>query len=395
MIEQGWNRGTEIIMKGAELTGTISTPEVMPIYLTTAFHGGRDLDELNEYYAAKGYTYNRIRNPNRTALAQLVSYLEGGEASMICSSGMGAITTTLLSLADAGDHILANSNLYGETLEILQIIKQYGIESTCVDFTDIEAVSKALRPNTKIVYTEVISNPTMAVVDVAAIAALAHEHGAKLVVDNTFTTSTVIRPLDFGADVTINSLTKFMNGHSDIVGGSATASQHIIDKACKLQALLGCTLDPFSSYLCERSLKTLDLRMQRQLENATTLAKALSENAHVLKVNHPSLPTHPQHEIAKRLFRNGYGAMLSFEMPEDREKINAFMRRLQIANYAMTLGGYATTLSYPILSSHASVPRDIRLKMGITDGLMRVSVGLEDAHDLVADFTQALTVFDE
>lgn len=394
-MERNMNRGTEIIMQGAEVKGTLSTPEVLPIYLTTAFRGGADLDELNEYYAVKGYTYNRIRNPNRNALAELVSYLEGGEASMICSSGMGAITTTLLSLADAGDHILANSNLYGETLEILDVIKRYGIESTCVDFTDVDAVRKAVQANTKIIYTEVISNPTMAVVDVEAVARIAHDCGAKLVVDNTFTTSTVIRPIDFGADVTINSLTKFMNGHSDIVGGSATASKDIVDKACKLQALLGCTLDPFSSYLCERSLRTLDLRMERQLKNAEALAKALDEHPCVLKVNHSSLPTHPQHDIAKRLFAKGYGAMLSFEMPEDREKINAFMRRLHIAKYAMTLGGYATTLSYPILSSHASVPRDIRLKMGITDGLMRVSVGLEDAQDLIADFTQALSVFDE
>lgn len=393
-MERNMNRGTEIIMQGAEVKGTLSTPEVLPIYLTTAFHGGADLDELDEYYAVKGYTYNRIRNPNRNALAELVSYLEGGEASMICSSGMGAITTTLLSLADAGDHILANSNLYGETLEILDVIKRYGIESTCVDFNDLDAVRNAVQPNTKIVYTEVISNPTMAVVDVEAVARIAHDSGAKLVVDNTFTTSTVIKPIDFGADVTINSLTKFMNGHSDIVGGSATASKAIIDKACKLQALLGCTLDPFSSYLCERSLRTLDLRMERQLKNAEALAKALAEHPHVLKVNHPSLPTHPQHDMAKRLFAKGYGAMLSFEMPEDREKINAFMRRLRIAKYAMTLGGYATTLSYPILSSHASVPRDIRLKMGITDGLMRVSVGLEDTQDLIADFTQALSVFD-
>lgn len=394
-MERNMNRGTEIIMQGAEVKGTLSTPEVLPIYLTTAFHGGADLDELNDYYAVKGYTYNRIRNPNRNALAELVTYLEGGEASMICGSGMGAITTTLLSLADAGDHILANSNLYGETLEILDVIKRYGIESTCVDFTDVDAVRKAVQANTKIIYTEVISNPTMAVVDVEAVACIAHNCGAKLVVDNTFTTSTVIKPIDFGADVTINSLTKFMNGHSDIVGGSATASKEVIDKACKLQALLGCTLDPFSSYLCERSLRTLDLRMERQLKNAEALAKALDEHPHVLKVNHPSLPAHPQHDIAKRLFAKGYGAMLSFEMPEDREKINAFMRRLHIAKYAMTLGGYATTLSYPILSSHASVPRDIRLKMGITDGLMRVSVGLEDAQDLIADFTQALSVFEE
>lgn len=395
MTQEYFHRGTQVITQGAEITGRLSTPEVLPIFLTTAFHGGADLDELNNYYAEKGYTYNRIRNPNRTALAELVSYLESGESSLICSSGMGAITTTLLELAKKNTHILANSNLYGETLEIFHILEQYGISHSCVDFTDIQALESAIRSNTTIIYTEVISNPIMNVVDIEQIATIAHAHHCKLVVDNTFTTSTVIQPLRLGADIVINSLTKFMNGHSDIVGGSITSSKTFIDRASKLQALLGCTLDPFSSYLCERSLRTLDLRMKQQLTNATALAKALSQNPHILRVNHPSLPTHPQHEIATRILHNGYGAMLSFEMPENREKINAFMRKLKIANYAMTLGGYATTLSYPILSSHANVPRDIRLKMGITDGLMRVSVGLEDSRDLIQDFTQALTVFDE
>lgn len=393
-MKKEFKRETECILKGSTIEGVLSTPEVLPIYLTTAFHGGNDLDELDTYYAQKGYTYNRIRNPNRTALAELISYLEYGEKSMICSSGMGAITTALLSVTNSGDHILANSNLYGETLEILKIIKNYGIDSTCVDFTDLNAVKNAIKPNTKVIYTEVISNPTMTVVDIKKLADIAHEINAKLIVDNTFTTSVVIQPIKLGADITINSLTKFMNGHSDIVGGSMTSTAETVDKASKLQALLGCTLDPMSSYLCERSLRTLEIRMQRQLDNAEKLAKALSEDSHVIHVNHPSLPQHPQHNLAVQMFKKGFGAMLSFEMPEDREKINSFMRRLKIVKYAMTLGGYATTLSYPILSSHGNVPREIRLKMGITDGLMRVSVGLENIDDLIEDFKQALEVFD-
>lgn len=391
MLEK--QRGTQIVKQGTEIKGKLNKPEIAPIYLTTAFHG-EDLDDLEEYYSEKGYTYNRIRNPNRDALAELVTYLENGEDSIICSSGMAAISTMLLSLLENGDHVIANKNLYGESLDFLKVLSKYGIKSTNVDFDNKEEIESAIRHNTKMLYTETISNPLMTVVDIEAISKIAHSNNAKLIVDNTFATSLIYRPLDHGADVSINSLTKFANGHSDVVGGSATSSRVIIEKSRSLQALLGCTMDPFASFLCQRGIRTMDLRVKRQIENADKLAKILDSSPHVLKVNYPGLESHPQHELAKKIFSNGYGAMLSFEMPDDRIKINRFMKELNIVEYAMTLGGYCTTLSYPAMSSHFQFSKEERLEMGITDGLMRVSVGIEDIEDLIYDFTKALKVFE-
>ncbi|SHI32660.1 cystathionine beta-lyase [Dethiosulfatibacter aminovorans DSM 17477] len=387
------NRGTQIIKKGSVVKGKMNEPEIAPIYLTTAFHG-KDLDDLEKYYSEKGYTYNRIRNPNRDALAELVTYLENGEDSMICSSGMAAISTIFLSMLAVGDHVVANNNLYGETLDLLKSLKRYGIETTVVDFNNLEELESAVRNETKVIYTETISNPLMTIVDIEAVSNIAHRNNARLIVDNTFATSLMFRPLDFGADVSINSLTKFANGHSDVVGGAATSSKELIGKAKSLQALLGCTMDSFSSFLCQRGIRTMDLRVKRQMDNANALAGVLDRNPNVLGVNYPNLEGHPQHELAKRIFENGYGAMLSFELPEDRDKVNRFMQELDIVKYAMTLGGYSTTLSYPVLSSHFQFTKEERLKMGISDGLMRVSVGIEDIEDLINDFTKALRVFE-
>ena len=323
-----------------------------------------------------------------------MTYLEGGEATLACASGMAAISTTLLSLLDQGDHVVSDFRLYGETIELFgREFPRYGIGVTFVDFTDAEAVARAIGPRTKVLYTEVITNPMITVVDIEALARIAGQTGTLLVVDNTFTTSASVRPLDLGAHVVINSLTKFGNGHSDTVAGSVTASEAIIARAYELQLLLGSAVDPFSAWLCLRGLRTMDLRVQRQMENAERLARALAGHPGVLKVNHPSLESHPQHEVARRILKGGYGAMLSFEMPDDRPGINTFMRRLQIAHYAMTLGGCRTTLSHPVTSSHRHLPDAERRQMGITPGLMRVSVGVEDIDDLIEDFTNALQVF--
>jgi cystathionine beta-lyase/cystathionine gamma-synthase len=346
-------------------------------------------------YEVKGYGYNRSKNPNRNALAELMTYLENGEDSIIFSSGMGAISTAMLALLKTGDHFIADRTLYGETIELFHnTLPQYGIEVSFADFTDIDAIKQAVKPNTRLLYTETVSNPMITVVDIAAVAAIAHGIDAVLVVDNTFTTSRVIKPLEMGADISINSLTKFANGHSDAVAGSLTASKEIAKKIYELQVLLGCTLDGFTAWLVQRGLRTMDLRVQKQLDNAEKLAKALDAHPNVLKVHHPSLEHHPQHGLAKRIFANGCCGMLSFEMRDDREKINAFMRALNTAHYAMTLGGYRTTLSHPVSSSHKSIPEVERQKMGITFGLMRVSVGIEDPDDLIADFRNALVVFD-
>jgi cystathionine beta-lyase/cystathionine gamma-synthase len=393
MKKDEYSRETEILHQGAYLKGKRDFPETAPIYLTTAFNVD-DLDDLEATYAVKGYTYIRTRNPNRNALAELMTYLEGGENSIICSCGMAAISTLLLSMLTSGDHLLSDGTLYGETIDLFsKVFPRYGIEVTYADFTDKASIERALRPNTKVLYTETISNPMITVVDIGAVAEIAHRNKAKLVVDNTFTTSVAMKPLELGADASINSLTKFANGHSDAIAGSVTASDEIVKKAYELQVLLGSTVDPFTAWLCQRGIRTMDLRVQKQMDNAAKLAQALEANPHVLKVNHPSLASHPQHELAKRILKNGFGGMLSFVMPDDRTRINEFMRKLNIAHYAMTLGGYRTTLSHPVLSSHHGVPEAERQKMGITFGLMRVSVGIENPDDLIADFNQALEVF--
>jgi cystathionine beta-lyase/cystathionine gamma-synthase len=387
------SRETEILYQGAKIKGRADNPETQPIHLTTAFNV-EDLDDLYALYADKGYAYNRSKNPNRNALAELMTYLEDGEDSIIFSSGMGAIATAMLALLETGDHFLSDRTLYGETIELFSTaLPQYGIEVSFVDFTDLDTIKKATKANTKLLYTETVSNPMISVVDIEAVAAIAQSIDAKLMVDNTFTTSLVIKPLEKGADISINSLTKYANGHSDAVAGSLTASKEIVKKVHNLQVLLGSTLDGFTAWLVQRGIRTMDLRVKKQMDNAAKLAKALDTHPNVLKVNHPSLESHPQHELAKRIFKNGFCAMLSFVMPEDRNKINAFMRELNTAHYAMTLGGYRTTLSHPVSSSHRIVPEEVRQKMGITYGLMRVSVGIEDPNDLIADFSNALAVF--
>ena len=394
--DQTFQYETEITKKGAYVKFRHDNPEAMPIYLTTAFNV-EDVDDLFDRYSVGGFTYNRVKNPNRSALAELMTYLEGGEDTVACSSGMGAITTLLLTNLQTGDHVVFNSSLYGEIFDLHSLLlDKMQIQVSYVDFTDLEAVRDAMRPNTKMVYTESATNPMLSVPDLAALAEIAHSHNAIMVVDNTFMSAYAIRPIEFGADLVINSLTKFANGHSDAVCGSLTGRADLIKKAQTLNVLLGAHADSFSAWLTTRGLRTFALRLDRQMENAAAVAKALEENPNVLKVNHPSLESHPQHELAAKQFKGRYGGMLSFE-PKNAsiEKINQFMRKLNIIHYAMTLGGYRTTLTHPVSSSHRLVPKEKRLAMGLTDGLIRMSFGIENKEDLIADLTQALTVFED
>jgi cystathionine beta-lyase/cystathionine gamma-synthase len=386
---------TELLRQGAYIREKATNPETAPIYLTTAFNV-EDLDDLQARYDDRGFCYNRNRNPNRSALVELMTYLEGGEASIICSSGMAAISTAVMSIVKAGDHILSDQTLYGETIDIFsKVLTNYNVAVTYVDFTDLEAVKAAICPNTKVLYTETISNPMISVVDIATVAKIAHESSALLLVDNTFMTSVGFKPLEHGADLVVNSLTKFANGHSDAVCGAVTGKAELIQKAYELQVLVGSTADGFTTWLVQRGMRTMSLRLEKQMANAEKLASALEASPYVLKVNYPSLPSHAQHNLAKEMFKNGYGGMLSIVLPEDKEKMNQFMRKLNLAHYAMTLGGYRTTLSHPVMSSHYDIPEDERTKMGITFGLLRVSVGIENADDLVNDFIQALEAYAE
>lgn len=387
---------TSLLRVGSYLDAPATNPETLPLYLTTAFNV-EDLDELYERYDEHGFCYNRNRNPNRNALEKLMTYTEGGEASAIFSSGMAAISTTIISLVKAGDHILSEQTLYGETIEIFtHILAKYGVEVDFVDFTDLEKVKSSIKKNTVLLYTETISNPMITVPDLEKIAQIAHTNHAYFVVDNTFMTSVGAKPLSFGADVVVNSLTKFANGHSDAVCGAATGKQECMDLIHANQVLLGGTADAFNSWLVQRGMRTMQLRVEKQMSNAAKLAAALEKSPYVKKVYHPSLKTHPQHDIAMRQFKSEdkCGGMISIVLEDDKTRMNAFMRKLNLAHYAMTLGGYRTTLSHPVSSSHYDVPEEERKKMGITWGMLRISVGIENAQELIEDFTEALKVYE-
>ena len=284
-------------------------PEVIPCFLTTAFNMD-NLDDVNRVYAEHGYTYIRTRNPNRDALAEVVSFLEGGAKSDIFSSGMGAITSTLTTLLRPGDQIICNRYIYGETFNVIDevIRERMGIEVASVSFEDLDEVRQAVTEKTRMIYTEVVSNPTMRIADIRTLADIAHSAGALLVVDNTFTTPFAIKPLDLGADVVINSLTKFLNGHSDAVGGSITTRDaELVDKIHHISMLLGTPGDPFSSWLILRGLHTAALRLPRQIETAAKLARALEKEPCISGVNHTSLESHPQRELSQSLVPGGLG----------------------------------------------------------------------------------------
>ncbi len=383
---------TEVTRRGAYVTRPHDHPEAIPIYLTTAFNV-EDTDELLARYDKKGFCYNRSDNPNRVALGETMTYLEKGEFSIICSSGMAAISTALITNLKAGDHIVSDHTLYGESLEVFSdILEKFGVTYTCVDITNLDEVRAAMQPNTRVVYTESASNPTCRVADIAGLAEIAHANNALLIVDNTFLTPYGCNPLVLGADIVVHSLTKFGNGHFDAVCGSITGTTDMIMKCRHMYQLLGCTADAFSCYMTQRGLRTLALRMEKAMANAEKLAAALEKNPHVAKVNHPSLVSHAQHEVAKKQFNGHYGAMMSILVKEDNmTKLNTFMRNLNLVHYAMTLGGLRTTYQHPASSSHHGIPKEERLKMGVPDTMIRISVGIENPDDIIADFTNALS----
>lgn len=390
-----FKKETVALHTGTRIEGMSIKPAAVPLFATSAFSMDT-LSEVMEVYARKGYTYIRTNNPNRDMLSQTISALEESEATVVTSSCMAAISATFLTILKPGDHLLCSRDVYGETLEVVRdVLPKFQIETELLDFADLDAVRAHMRSNTRIVYCEVASNPCIYLADIPAIAQIAHAHGAKLVVDNTFTSPVLFCPLKNGADVSINSLTKFLNGHSDAVGGTVSTNQTLAAEIGKMVRLLGSPCDPFESWMVRRGLYTAKLRITQQAASAAKLASALEADPRVQKVFHPSLSSHPQHETAKKLFANNESitGMLSFIVDEDIHKIDDFMSRLHLAHYAITLGGIHTTLSYPCRSSHAQVPDAERRTMGITPGMIRVSVGIEDADDLIADFTQALDAF--
>lgn len=384
---------SKLLYLGTKEKKPLGIPEELPIYPSTAYV----IEDLDDYdFASKGgkYYYNRTDNPNRDSLAEAISWLENGEESLICSSGMAAISTTLLALSKSRVRIVLNQSLYGETMEFVnRILGKFEVEIKYADFSDLQQLEQTITEDTAIVYTEIITNPLIQVVDIEQVANIAHKKGAFVVVDSTFTTPILIKPLEHGADVVLHSLTKYFGGHSDITGGSITASQEIIKKLKETQILLGCTMDPNTAWLTLRSVRTMEMRVKKQVDNAAKIAQALLDHPKVRYVNHPSLPSHPQHTLATELFSYGYGPMLSFRLEDNREKVNAFIKQLQMIRYLGTLGGYRTSLAHPATAFRNEFSKDELEQLGMQEGLIRISSGIEEAKDIIADLLQALEVF--
>lgn len=360
------------------LTGAVT----VPIYQTSTYVH----DELGRH---KGFEYARVQNPTRSALETNVAALEGGRSGHAFASGMAAIST-LMTLLKAGDHTVVSRNVYGGTYRFFHhVLERYGLEFTWVDATDPANVEAAMRDATRMVYIETPTNPLMEVSDIAAAAEIAHRHGAVLAVDNTFLSPCLQRPLELGADVVVHSTTKFLNGHSDSIGGVLVArSEEHGEWFAFVQKSAGAVLSPFDCFLVLRGIKTLAVRMDRHESNTRRVVEFLAGHPRVGSVLYPGLPDHPGHAVQKRQ-ASGFGALVTFDLGS-YEAAKAVLDRVQVLSLAESLGGVETLISHPASMTHASVPRERREAIGLTEGLIRVSVGIEDVEDLLADLEQAL-----
>ncbi len=371
-------------------------PNAVPIYQAVTFSAD-DAAELGAITtgAMPGYSYARLANPTGDTLAAAIAELEGAEAGCVFSSGMAAIHAALMSVLQSGDRVVATRAIYGSTRVLLvNRFGRLGVQVDFVDATDLAAVDRALAGSpTRVLYVETISNPTIVVVDVAALAALAHRHGALLIVDNTFASPVLCRPIEVGADLAIESLTKYLGGHSDTLGGSVAGSRERIAEVKAIEIDTGATLAPFAAFLILRGIATLAIRMARHAETARRLAEWLSTQEGVARVFHPDLVSHPQHEVAARQFPHASG-MLAFELAGSpvaaRAAGGAFIDALTIPERTASLGSIHTIVAHPPTTTHRQYDEAQLAEAGIGAGLLRCSVGLEDADDLIADFAQAL-----
>ncbi len=341
----------------------------------------------------KGYEYSRTQNPTRMAWERCIADLESGTHGFAFASGMAA-TSTLMDLLDSGSHVLAMDDLYGGTFRLFERVRRRSaaIDFTFADMTDPKAAIAAIRPGTRMIWIESPTNPMLRLVDIAAIAGAARKRGILTVVDNTFATPWIQRPLELGADIVVHSATKYLNGHSDMVGGIAVvADAALAERIGFLQNAVGAVGGPFDSFLALRGLKTLPLRMRQASESALAIASWLERHPRVERVLYPGLPSHPQHALARSQMKNGHSGIVTFflkggGLPEARR----FLERLELFTLAESLGGVESLVDHPAIMTHASVPPEARAKLGITDSLVRLSVGIEDAGDLIADLEAAL-----
>lgn len=365
---------------------------VPPIYQTSTFkfksaQHGAALFAGEE----KGYIYTRMLNPTVEALENSIAELEGGYKGLGCASGMAAVHTVFGSLTQAGDHVVCSSAVYGPTTTLLNtIMKKYGVETTFVDTSNIELVRTAIKPNTKVVYVETPGNPTLAISDLEEISKIAHANNAIMVVDNTFMSPALQRPIEFGADIALHSLTKFLNGHADVVGGIIVVKDEETYKHFRKSLnQFGGVIDPFNSFLVHRGIKTLSLRMQKHCENAMVVAEYLEKHPMIKKVFYPGLKSHPQYELAKKQ-QSGSGGMISFELEGGFEAGQVLMNSVKLCQLAVSLGGVESLIQHPASMTHFSMGKEARMAAEISEGLVRFSVGIENVNDIIKDIEQAL-----
>lgn len=367
-------------------------PVVPPIYQTSTFkfesaqQGGSLFKGEIE-----GYIYTRMKNPTVEAMENAVAELEGGYKGLGCGSGMAAIHTVFAALLQAGDHVICSESVYGPTSTLLRtVLSKFGVETTFVNTDKLEETKNAIKPNTKVIYVETPGNPTMAITDLEATAKLAHDVNAKLVVDNTFMSPALQRPLKFGADIVLHSLTKFLNGHADVVGGVVVVKDDETYKHFrKILNQVGGVIDPFNSFLVHRGLKTLSLRMERHSESGQKIAEWLEAHPKIEWVRYPGLKSHPQYDIAQKQHK-AQGGMISFELKGGYSSGENFMNSVELCQLAVSLGGVESLVQHPASMTHASMGKEAREEAGITDGLVRLSVGIEFVDDIISDLQQAL-----
>jgi cystathionine beta-lyase/cystathionine gamma-synthase len=380
---------TEAVRGGADLHKK-NGPLTTPIYQTATFEVTDSEQQVRATHTDMFYT--RYGNPTHTVAEKAIAELEGVDAALVFASGMGAISTSVLALLKSGDHLVAQRDIYGGATKFFtQWLPKLGIETTLVDTTEYGQHARAIRPNTKLLYLESPTNPTLRVVDLGKVSALAHQHNLITFIDSTFATPINVRPADFGIDLIMHSGTKYFAGHSDLICGIVAGHQDLIDKIRDTRTTLGGSMDPHAAFLLLRGMKTLAVRVQRQNDNALRIAQFLAQHSGVRRVHYPFLEGHPQRALAMDQMHGG-GGVLSFEVDGSGEDARRLAESLHLFTLAPSLGGVDSLVTIPVLTSHGMISAELRAKMGVTEQMVRLSVGIENVEDLIADLEQALTV---
>ena len=355
----------------------------VPIYQTSTF-------AFKDVGKTRGYDYSRSANPTRKVLEDTIAQLEGGKAGFAFATGMAA-EATVIHLLKVGDHVISGDDVYGGTYRLFQnVMRDFGLEFTFLRMDNREKIEQAIKPNTRMLWLETPSNPLLNIIDIEMAVDIANKHNILTVIDNTFATPYFLRPIEYGIDLVVHSTTKYLNGHCDVVGGAVvTTTDELTERVQFLLNAMGTCASPFDCWLVLRGIETLPVRMRQHEENAFSVANYLVGHPRVKRVFYPGLESHPGYKIAKRQMK-GFGGVVSFELKEGVEAVNSFLRRIKVFSLAESLGGVASLAEHPATMSHASMPKDYREKVGITDELIRLSVGLENIGDLIEDLGQAL-----